>query len=271
MVRQQPRPNYPARAPTPNNCNTPYVQDWAPLGITWTSSVKNWDLSQDEALPTLLGNLMVCIGSKSNFSFIPKEGVKESRGTWVMHEYRLMKKMKKKGKNGRIAIDHNDDDDNGRVAEYGGSSDDVGVAMRESNFQTHHEHTECLTSRDTVIGLFNCLGKEDFSFACVIMWNIWNNRNAVLFGECGRSGVDIVEKSGDLLLKFQHTCRALSTDQKSSACLITYFCLVVGIPIVDENKDIQCLMGLFNRKTYNELEKSNVIKFLMIASARKRL
>ncbi|KAK1581711.1 hypothetical protein Q3G72_008316 [Acer saccharum] len=39
-------------------------------------------------------------------------------------------------------------------------------------------------------------------------------------------------------------------------CLVTYFCLVVGIPIVDENKDIQCLMGLFNRKTYNELEKS---------------
>ncbi|KAK2654383.1 hypothetical protein Ddye_014239 [Dipteronia dyeriana] len=74
---------------------------------------------------------MVHIGSRRNFSFIPKKGIQESRYTWVMHEYRLdgclldqnnnpyelCKKMMR-GKNGRAAMDYNDDDeDNGRAAE----------------------------------------------------------------------------------------------------------------------------------------------------------
>ncbi|KAK3198094.1 hypothetical protein Dsin_021509 [Dipteronia sinensis] len=83
--------------------------------------------------------------SKINISFIPKEGVKGSYGTWVMNGYQLMKKMKK-GKNGRISIDDDDADDDGRATKYGGSSDDVGFAMRESNFQTHYEHTEVVDS-----------------------------------------------------------------------------------------------------------------------------
>ncbi|KAK1552399.1 hypothetical protein Q3G72_016014 [Acer saccharum] len=97
------------------------------------------------------GNQMVHIGSKSNFSFIPKEGVKESRGMWVMHEYLLkgcqldqnnnsywlcrIKKMNKKGKKGWAALDYNDDDDdNGlRTTHYGPSDHDVGVATTERN------------------------------------------------------------------------------------------------------------------------------------------
>ncbi|KAK4839704.1 hypothetical protein QYF36_024185 [Acer negundo] len=69
---------------------------------------------------------MVHVGSRRNFSFIPKEGIQETCCTWVMHEYRLdgcllnqnnnsyvlcrIKKMKR-GKNGRAATDYNDDDD----------------------------------------------------------------------------------------------------------------------------------------------------------------
>ncbi|KAK4842417.1 hypothetical protein QYF36_021217 [Acer negundo] len=104
------------------------------------------------------GNQMVHIGSKSNFSFIPKERVKESRGTWVMHEYRLkgcqldqntnsyvlcrIKKMKKKGKKGWAASDYNDDGNGSRTAQFGPSDHDVGAATTEADFQTHQQAAE---------------------------------------------------------------------------------------------------------------------------------
>ncbi|KAK4836893.1 hypothetical protein QYF36_001139 [Acer negundo] len=58
------------------------------------------------------------IGSKSSFSFIPKEGVPEPRGIkWVMHEYRLegryknnecgIWRIRKMGRNGSTAADAN--------------------------------------------------------------------------------------------------------------------------------------------------------------------
>ncbi|KAK4850631.1 hypothetical protein QYF36_008503 [Acer negundo] len=47
---------------------------------------------------------------------------------------------KKKGKRGRTGTNY-DDDFNGRAAEFGGPTDDVAVAMREADFQTH-QHVE---------------------------------------------------------------------------------------------------------------------------------
>nr|UBT01632.1 NAC transcription factor 28 [Litchi chinensis] len=49
---------------------------------TWKGQQRDKEIFSD-------GGRKVHIGSKRSFSFIPKKGVQETRGKWVMHEYRL--------------------------------------------------------------------------------------------------------------------------------------------------------------------------------------
>ncbi|KAK2638215.1 hypothetical protein Ddye_026010 [Dipteronia dyeriana] len=68
----------------------------------------------------------------------------------TLYSFTRLKKKTEKGKIIDSLTDSStyyiDDDDDGRAPEYGGSNDDVSVAMRESNFQTHHEHTKVTDS-----------------------------------------------------------------------------------------------------------------------------
>nr|UBT01689.1 NAC transcription factor 85 [Litchi chinensis] len=48
-----------------------------------------WRSQNDKEIYGYNGDQKVKIGGKRSFSFIPKNGVQERRGKWVMHEYRL--------------------------------------------------------------------------------------------------------------------------------------------------------------------------------------
>ncbi|KAK4854714.1 hypothetical protein QYF36_000379 [Acer negundo] len=67
-----------------------------------------------------------------------------------------------------------------------------------------------LSCVDILNGLLDRLGREEFSFICVLIWCLWNSRNAALHRGKTRNVVDIIEGAGDILLEFQNTYKALS-------------------------------------------------------------
>ncbi|KAK0604832.1 hypothetical protein LWI29_019932 [Acer saccharum] len=67
---------------------------------------------------------------------------------------------------------------------------------------------------DTLYGLFNRLGKEEFCYVCMLCWSIWNARNFALQSGQSRSVEGTINAAGDLLSEFQHTCQALSISPK---------------------------------------------------------
>ncbi|PON68067.1 hypothetical protein PanWU01x14_098710, partial [Parasponia andersonii] len=54
-----------------------------------------------------------------------------------------------------------------------------------------------------LLGLFAGLGRENFTICCVLLWNLWWERNTFKYESGYRNVVEIIEDVGRFLFEFQ--------------------------------------------------------------------
>ncbi|KAL5768439.1 hypothetical protein ACOSP7_014988 [Xanthoceras sorbifolium] len=64
--------------------------------------------------------------------------------------------------------------------------------------------------------------REDLKLCCVVMWRLWNNRNAALYLLQPRTSVDLLDWSADFLAEFINTFSACEVDAINVVAAVNY-------------------------------------------------